>query len=191
VKRRVFDPLGMVDTGFQLSYEQMRRLARGHRLDPEKGQLRGANVDEQIESIFPMGGTSFKSTAYDFARFCRMLLNGGTLGDVQVFTRESVDLMLSNLLADEFMETAYSVLHYRVGQGNGHAMNGLVCLDPERAGRPVGKGTYEWGGAFGTWFWIDPEHDITCIGMTNRARLGEPRPPEVVAQELVYRALKS
>jgi len=190
LKRRVFDPLGMVDTGFHLSYEQGRRLARGHRLDPESGQLRPARPDEQIESIFPMGGTSFKSTARDFALFCRMLLNRGTLGEVRILAAESVDLMLANHLSDAFMETVYPILHYRIGQGNGHALNGMVCVDPERAGRPVGKGTYEWGGAFGAWFWIDPEHDIACIGMTNRGRLGEERPPEIIAQETVYRALK-
>lgn len=189
LKRRVFDPLGMVDTGFQLSYEQSRRLARGHRLDLETGRLRAATPDEQIESIFPMGGTSFKSTAHDFALFCRMLLNRGKLGNVQILTAESVDLMLANHLSDKFMEAVYPILHYRIGQGNGHAMNGMVCVDPARAGRPVGKGTYEWGGAFGAWFWIDPEHDIACIGMTNRGRLGEERPPEVVAQDIIYRAL--
>lgn len=189
LKRRVFDPLGMIDTGFALSYAQTRRLVRGHRLDVETGRLRPVTPDEQIESIFPMGGTSFKSTALDFARFCRMLLNRGTLGETRILTGESVDLMLSNLLSDAFMETVYPLQHYRIGHGNGHAMNGLVCVDPIRAGRPVGKGTYEWGGAMGAWFWIDPEHDIACIGMTNRVRLGDARPPEVVAQDLVYRAI--
>jgi CubicO group peptidase (beta-lactamase class C family) len=189
LKRRVFDPLGMADTAFALDYPQMRRLARGHRLDPVSGRLRAALPDESPESIFPMGGTSFKSTALDYLRLGRMLLNRGHLGDARILKPESVDLLLANHLTDEFMETVYPVLHYRIGHGNGHAMNGLVCVDPQRAGRPVGKGTYEWGGAFGTWFWIDPEHDIVCVGMTNRGRLGEDRPLEVVAQELVYRAL--
>lgn len=190
LKRRVFDPLGMADTAFALDYDQTRRLARGHKLDPETGRLRPATAEEQMESIFPMGGTSFKSTALDFARLGRMLLNRGILGETRILKPESVDLMLSNHLADDFMETVYPILHYRIGQGNGHGLNGMVCVDPERAGRPVGRGTYEWGGAYGAWFWIDPEHDIVCVGMTNRGRLGEARPPEVLAQELVYRALQ-
>lgn len=191
LKRRVFDPLGMADTGFVLDYDQTRRLVRGHVLDTETGRLRAATSEERMESIFPMGGTSFKSTAADYARFARMLLQRGSLGEVQVLKPESVDLMLSNHLSDAFLETSHSILHYTIGQGNGHGMNGMVCLDPVRAGRPVGKGSYEWGGAFGTWFWIDPENDIFCIGMTNRQRLRtDMRPPEVVAQELVYRALR-
>lgn len=191
LKRRVFDPLGMADTGFVLDYDQSRRLVCGHILDPETARLRAATAGERMESIFPMGGTSFKSTASDFALFARMLLQRGSLGDVRVLKPESVDLMLSNHLPDALLEGRFPILHYVIGDGNGHGMNGMVCLDPERAGRPVGKGTYEWGGAFGTWFWIDPEHDILCLGMTHRQRIAtDLRPPEIVAQELVYRALR-
>lgn len=190
LKRNVFDPLGMVDTGFVLDHEQSRRLVRGHKWDPAAGKLCAATAKDMMEPTFPMGGTSFKSTALDYARLGRMLLNGGALGDVRILQPESVELMLSNHLPSALMETATPIMHYRIGEGNGYGLNGMVCLDPERAGRPVGKGTYEWGGAFGTWFWIDPEHDIVCVGMTNRSRLGEVRPPEVVAQELVYRALR-
>ena len=191
MKRRVFDPLGMRDTTFALSYEQSWRLVRGHVTDAQNGRLRGATVEERLESIFPMGGTSFKSTAMDFARFARMLLNRGSLGDAQVLKPESVDLMLSNLLSDEFLNTRRGILHYVVGHGNGHAMNGLVCQDPQRAARPVGRGTYEWGGAFSTFFWVDPENDLLFVGMMNRQRSRtEMRPPEVIAQEMVYRALK-
>jgi CubicO group peptidase (beta-lactamase class C family) len=192
MKQRVFEPLGMRDTAFALSHEQTRRLVRGHFTDTETGQLRGATAEERRESIFPMGGTSFKSTAMDFARFARMLLNRGSLGEARVLKRESVDLMLSNLLPDDFQETRRGVLHYVVGHGNGYAMNGLVCLDPQRAGRPVGRGTYEWGGAFSSFFWIDPENDVLCVGMMHRQRSRtEMRPPEVVSQEVVYRALQS
>ena len=191
LKRRVFDPLGMADTGFVLDYDQTRRLVCGHVLDPETGTLRAATQDERMESIFPMGGTSFKSTAGDYARLARMLLNRGNLGDVRILKPESVDLMLANHLPDALLDQRFPILHYVIGDGNGHGLNGMVCLDPERAGRPVGKGTYEWGGAFGCWFWIDPEHDLLCIGMVNRKRImTDMRPPETVAQDFVYRALR-
>lgn len=191
LKRRVFEPLGMYDTKFDLSLQQAQRLAELHLIDLDSGQLRRASADERLESIFPMGGTSFKSTALDYARFARMLLNRGTLNGAQILKPESVDLILSNHLPDEFLETPHTILHYIIGHGNGHGLNGMVCVDPARAGRPVGKGTYEWGGAFGTWFWIDPENDILCVGMTNRQRINtDLRPPEVVAQELIYRALR-
>ena len=192
MKRRVFEPLGMDDTAFALTHEQTRRLVRGHAVDAETGRLRGATMQERRESIFPMGGTSFKSTALDYARFARMLLNRGSLGEAQVLKPESVDLMLSNLLPEAFLETRRGVVHYVVGHGNGHGMNGLVCIDPKRAERPVGRGTYEWGGAFSTFFWVDPENDVLFVGMMNRQRSPtEMRPPEVVSQEIVYRALRS
>ena len=188
--KRVFGPLGMRDTGFQLSHEQSRRLVQGHVLDPETDRLRAARPEERQEAIFPMGGTSFKSTAIDFARFARMLLGRGALGDVRILSPEAVDLMLSNHLSDEFLETPHQVMHYVIGQGNGHGLNGMVCVDPARAGRPVGRGTYEWGGAYGTWFWVDPEHDILFVGMTHQQRSRtNMRPLDVVSQEIVYRAL--
>ena len=191
LKRRVFEPLGMHDTAFVLSTPQTRRLAPAYIVDPLSGLMREAAPGEMDDPIFAMGGSTFKSTALDYARFARMLLNRGALGEVRVLKPESVDLMLSNFLPEAFLETRRGVLHYVVGQGNGHAMNGLVCIDPARAGRPVGRGTYEWGGALSTWFWIDPENDLLFVGMTHRGRNPvNMRPPEVVAQEIVYRALK-
>jgi CubicO group peptidase (beta-lactamase class C family) len=192
LERRLFEPLGMHDTAFSLSHPQTRRLVPSHVAEQATRRLRRAEDEDQMESVFPMGGTSFKSTALDFALFARMLLNRGTLGDIQVLKPETVDLMLSNHLPDTLLENRYSDAHYVIGQGNGHGLNGLVCIDPPRAGRPVGKGTYEWGGAFGTWFWVDPEYDILCVGMTHRRRVStDMRPLEVVAQEIVYRALRS
>lgn len=192
MQRRLFDPLGMVDTAFQLDHEQARRLVTGHIRVPETKSLRAATDAERLESTFPMGGTSFKSTAMDYARFARMLLKRGTLGDTRVLSSEAVELMLTNQLSEEFLQTPRGVQHYQLGNGNGHALNGLVCVDPARAGRPVGRGTYEWGGAFGTWFWVDPEHDILFVGMTHVQReQGNLRPIDVISQELVYRALQS
>lgn len=191
LRRRVFEPLGMHDTGFTLSDAQTRRLAQLHLFDDASGRLRAAESADRMDSIVPMGGTSFKSTALDFARFARMLLGRGALGEVRVLKPETVELMLANHLPDTLLERRFTDGHYVIGQGHGHALNALVCLDPQRAGRPVGQGTYEWSGAFGSCFWIDPEHDLLFVGMTNCRRFAsEERPPEVVAQELIYRGLR-
>jgi len=189
LRDRVFAPLGMDDTGFAASYEQQRRRARGYVLDPSTDALRPAAPAERLEPIFPMGSTSMFSTRDDYLRFVQMLLRGGALGDVRVLQTESTDLLFANHLAPELMNTRTEVLHYVVGGGNGFGLNGLVCVDPVAAGRPVGRGTYEWGGAFGTFFWADPEHDIACVGMTSRTRTDYPQPIELVAQEIVYDAL--
>lgn len=192
LKRRLFDPLGMNDTGFVVDPSDADRLARGHVVEASTGALRLATPEEEMTTTFPMGGTSFASTALDYARFARMLLNRGSLGDVRILQATTVDLMLANHLPDTLLEQRHGIGHHVVGLGNGHALNGLVCLDPIRANRPVGKGTYEWGGAFGSWFWIDPENDLLCVGMTNRKRdFADVRPLEIVAQELVYKSLRS
>ena len=191
LQRRLFGPLGMRDTTFSLNYAQTGRLVPTYVFDATACRLRRSEDEERMESIVPMGGTSFKSSAHDFALFARMLLNRGSLGDVKILEPGTVELMLSNHLPAHLLEGRYTDAHYVIGQGNGHGLNGLVCLDPVRAGRPVGRGTYEWGGAFGTWFWVDPENDILCVGMTHRRRVAtDMRPLEVVAQEIVYRALR-
>ena len=188
---RVFGPLGMQDTGFALSHAQVARLVPGYALDAETQRLRPGNVLEMQETIFPLGGSSFRSTAVDYARFARMLLNRGTLGDMRILKPASVDLMFTNLLPEALLKGSYSATHYVVGGGNGFGMNGMLCIDPAASGRPVGKGTYEWAGAHGTWFWADPANDIVFVGMTHRTMPHpEIKPLSIMAQDLVYQALQ-
>lgn len=190
MEQRVFAPLGMRDTGFTRSDAQAARLVPGYAMDAETHRLRPGNTLEMQETIFPLGGSSFHSTAIDYARFARMLLGRGSLDDARILAPESVDLMFTNMLPDELLGNRYHALHYSVGGGNGFGMNGRLCIDPAAAGRPVGKGTYDWAGAHGTWFWADPEHDIIFVGMTHRAMPHpEIKPLSLVAEDLVYRAL--
>ncbi len=191
MEQRVFRPLGMHDTGFVLNDEQRARLVPGYVMDATRRRLRLGSLAELQDFLFPMGGSSFRSTAGDFARFARMLLNRGRLGDVGVLQPDSIEMMLANRLPDAVMQQKASAIHYEVGGGNGFGMNGRVCVDPAAAGRPVGKGTYEWAGAFGTWFWADPQYDIVFVGMTHRLMPhAEMKPLSVVSQDLVYRALQ-
>lgn len=189
MEQRIFAPLGMHDTGFALSDAQNARLVPGYAMDAETRRLRPGNILEMQETIFPLGGSSFRSTAIDYARFARMLLGRGSLGNTRILKPESVDLMFTNMLPDDLLGNSYNALHYSIGGGNGFSMNGRVCIDPAAAGRPVGKGTYEWAGAHGTWFWADPENDIVFVGMTHRVMPhSEIKPLSLVAEELVYRA---
>jgi CubicO group peptidase (beta-lactamase class C family) len=191
LQQRVFGPLGMTDSGFALTHAQNRRVVPGYAMDAENQRLRPANEYEMQELTFPIGGSSFRSTAIDYARFARMLLNRGILGETRILKPESIDLMFSNMLSEEVLKGSFSATHYVVGGGNGHGMNGMVCIDPAKAGRPVGKGTYEWAGAHGTWFWADPENDLVFVGMTHRAMPHpEIAPLSVISQELVYQALR-
>ena len=191
MEQRVLQPLGMHDTGFVLSDAQLARLVPGYLMDAASRRLRPGTFTEMQDTPFPMGTTSFRSTAVDFARFARMVLNRGQLGGTRILQPESIDMMLANRLPESVMQQKANAIHYEVGGGNGFGMNGMVCVDPTAAGRPVGKGTYEWAGAFGTWFWADPQHDIIFVGMTHRMMPHpELKPLSVLSQELVYRALQ-
>ena len=190
LRERILAPLGMCDTGFTLSDAQKARLVPGYAMDAETGRLRRGNLLEMQETIFPAGGSSFHSTAMDFARFAGMLVGRGSLGDTRILKPESADLLFTNLLPNALLEKSHNTLHYTIGGGNGFSMNGRLCIDPAAAGRPVGKNTYEWAGAHGTWFWADPENDLVFVGMTHRVMPHQEMGPlSSIAEDLVYRAL--
>ncbi|WP_077035778.1 serine hydrolase [Pelomonas sp. KK5] len=191
LQQRLFAPLGMRDTGFALSPAHNEHLVPGYAMDATSRRLRPANLLEMQDLMFPIGGSSFRSTASDYARFARMLLKLGSLGDTHILKAETARLVFENLLPEPLLQEHHNTLHYRVGGGNGFSLNGLLCIDPAVAGRPVGRNTYEWAGAHGPWFWADPEHDIVFVGMTNRAMPHpELAPLSLLSQELVYRALR-
>jgi CubicO group peptidase (beta-lactamase class C family) len=102
------------------------------------------------------GGGGLVSTATDYMRFCQMLLNGGQLDGVRLLSPLSVELMRSNVLAPNVPILA---------PGAGFGLDFAVYTDPVAAGGYYGKGTYWWGGAAGTWFWIDPVNDLIVLGM--------------------------
>ncbi|HVT70091.1 MAG TPA: hypothetical protein VHF26_20250 [Trebonia sp.] len=77
-------------------------------------------------------------------------------------------------------------MHFRPGFGFGY--NGVVVYDPEAAGLPVGRGTYFWDGAAGTWFWVDPENDLLFVGMIQLFSYAAP-PLQALTQVAMAQAL--
>ena len=104
----------------------------------------------------PAGGGLW-GTADDYLRFTQMLLNGGELDGVRLLAPRTVEMMRTNHLSPEALATM------RPGQGFG--LDFATVHDPATAGEPYAKGSYYWGGAAGTWFWIDPKTDLTFVGM--------------------------
>jgi CubicO group peptidase (beta-lactamase class C family) len=159
LEKRIFKPLNMVDTGFYVPADKLKRLAQLYDYDQE-GHLQIAqspiNHDFSAKPALPSGGGGLVSTATDYMRFCQMLLNGGRLGGVRLLAPRTVELMRTNVLAPSM-----SVF----GSGAGFGLDFAVYTDPIAAGGYYGKGTYWWGGAAGTWFWIDPTDDLIVIGM--------------------------
>lgn len=157
--KRIFKPLNMVDTGFHVPAAKLNRFAEFYdygadgRLQVYKGAL---NHDFSAKPALSSGGGGLVSTATDYMRFCQMLLNGGKLDGVRLLGPRTVQLMRTNVLAP-------TMPIYVPGAGFG--LDFAVYTDPAAAGGYYGKGTYWWGGAAGTWFWIDPVEDLIVIGM--------------------------
>jgi len=161
LEKRIFKPLNMVDTAFFVPHEKLGRFAQFYEYGKD-GQLQAVateallNHDFSQKPAFPSGGGGLVSTATDYMRFCQMLLNGGKLDGVRLLSPRSVELMRTNVLAPG-MTT--------LSPGAGFGLDFAVYTDAVAAGGYYGKGTYYWGGAAGTWFWIDPADDLIVIGM--------------------------
>jgi CubicO group peptidase (beta-lactamase class C family) len=159
LQKRIFKPLGMVDTGFYVPAEKLNRLAAFYnygkegKLELERGR---ANYDFTAKPALSSGGGGLVSTATDYLRFCQMLLNGGQLDGVRLLGPRTVELMRSNVLPPTIPPPS---------PGEGFGLDFGVYTDPVAAGGYYGKGTYFWGGLAGTWFWIDPDNDLIVIGM--------------------------
>jgi CubicO group peptidase (beta-lactamase class C family) len=192
MRRRLFEPLGMVDTDFQVPEAKRGRLARlYHMYGVDRLTLLDHprfNRDGAMPRL-PSGGGGLYSTVSDYARFAQMLLNRGELDSVRVLRPESVALMTANHLPAAIIEAGVDAGFQKIGPGRGYGFNGAVFFDPAAAGAPVGRGTYQWDGASGVWFWIDPEHQIVFVGMIQRM-LQEGMPAlQPLTQQLVAEAI--
>ena len=159
LEKRIFKPLKMVDTGFYVPADKLNRLAEFYSYGKD-GQFEvvrgGLNHDFSAKPALPSGGGGLVSTATDYMRFCQMLLNGGKLDGVRVLSPRSVELMRTNVVPPTLPT---------LSPGAGFGLDFAVYTDIVAAGGYYGKGTFYWGGAAGTWFWIDPTDDLIVIGM--------------------------
>lgn len=195
LRTRIFEPLGMPDTGFHVPADQVHRLAEMY-CDDGAGGLRVATeaFDMPINDYtrpprFEGGGGGLVSTALDYARFCQMILNRGHLDDVRILLPETVDLMATNAIPDAVLDTTHPLRLLPFSRALGFGLDFAIATDPGAAGLAEGKGTLSWGGGGGTWFWIDPENDLVFVGMIQR--LADPVSGEfrVQARRLTYEAL--
>ena len=165
LEKRIFKPLGMVDTAFYVPKEKLNRFAAFYSYDKD-GKLQvvgvkdGLNHDFAAKPTLSSGGGGLVSTATDYMRFCQMLLNGGQLDGTRILAPLSVELMHTNVLAPNVPILA---------PGAGFGLDFAIYTDPVAAGGYYGKGSYWWGGAAGTWFWIDPVNDLIVLGMIQQA----------------------
>lgn len=156
----LFRPLQMNDTGFELSAEQRRRLAKPFAVDPitRKPQIM------PLESPFQCGGGCAFSTASDYLRFGQMLLNKGHLDNTRILGRKTVEYMTADHLGPEVDVTA--LRNNSMLNGYGFGLGVAVRRGQGVAGIMGSTGDYLWGGAYGTYFWVDPKEDLVVVFMS-------------------------
>lgn len=163
LEQRIFKPLHMVDTAYYVPEEKWSRLATLYTPNPGGAMKRNSGPAQESYKKKPVllqGGAGLVSTTMDYARFVEMLLNGGQLDGAQILSPKAVDLMCSDQLGN--MPSVNNV-NGRVGYGFG--LTFAVNLGIEKTGAIGTKGEYNWGGAAGTAFWIDPKEHMIGVFM--------------------------
>lgn len=192
MREHIFTPLGMTDTGFNVPQAKLARVATIYGPELKNGKLDPLPQDPNITKVpgLASGGGGLYSTAWDYLRFAQMLANGGTLGDVRILAPRTVEVMRSNHLLPNLRNNGqFGIGFQRMRAGFGFGYDVAVFDDPLLIGSPVGKGTFLWDGAAGTFFFVDPTNDIVFIGMIQR-RVGAALPPvQLLARPLTYQAL--
>jgi CubicO group peptidase (beta-lactamase class C family) len=194
MESRIFGPLKMRDTAFYVPASKKDRFVALKAYDPATkslGEAHGVLIfDYSRPPGTASGGAGLVSTATDYARFTQMLLNGGELEGVRILAPGSVHLLASNHLDDDIRAKAAESFSEHTGLGYGFDIS--VVMDAAKAGTLRGEGTYAWGGAAGSWFWIDPKNDLTFIGMIqvmNTWNDQQLRKLDAETEALVYGAL--
>ena len=161
LQQRLFDPLRMADTGFSVPAGKRDRIVDITVMGTD-GKLR---LDDGPSALhpgamlnpYPSGAGGLYSTAADFMRLCRMLLEGGTLEGVSILGRKTVEQMMVNHLT--FLDPPVT----QFSDAEGFGLGGSVLLDPARKGRLGSVGQFGWSGAASTYFSIDPKERMISI----------------------------
>jgi CubicO group peptidase (beta-lactamase class C family) len=172
LKDEIFEPLGMVDTGFWVRPEQADRLASNYRAASSGGI---EVIDAAATSVYLQepaicfGGGGLVSTASDYLRFARMLLGKGQLDGVRIIGPKTLDLMTRNhITGGKTIAAATSAASFQGGayEGNGFGLGFAVALNTADGQISSSPGEFNWSGAAGTHFWVDPAEDLTVVFMT-------------------------
>ena len=186
-------PLGMVDTGFSVPAAAKARCASPQRAPTAIARRpAAANVPPEARR-WPSGGGGLSSTAPDYSRFCRMLLNGGALDGVRILSRHSIELMTHNHLPPGIAygahtaELGHGAPLPQLGQGYGLCFG--VRMEPGLACAQGSVGDYYWSGITGPSFWIDPREQLIVVFMLQETDIERRARYRSLLRALVYPAL--
>lgn len=176
LRERLFDPLGMKDTGFSVPASKLDRLPGVYAFDHESRKLEEFDSTQDSEysraPAFESGAGGLVSTADDYYAFCRMMLNKGVWGRERVLTEASVEAMTRDQLSPQQREGAELFFGSHSSWGFGMA----VSLRREKPWMVPGR--FGWDGGFGTSAYSDPVNDFVGVLMTQRM-MDSPEPPAV------------
>jgi CubicO group peptidase (beta-lactamase class C family) len=179
---RILAPLQMAETGFFTGEANAGRLAEAFPTDPwsgEKVQLFNMLEKPAMES----GGGGLVSTTMDYARFCAMLLGGGTLDGNRIIGRKTLELMASDHLSPQV-----KIKGDLVPPGHGFGLGFAVRREAGIAPFLGSKGQFFWSGMAGTFFWIDPQEDLFAVFMMQGP--GQRQHTRTLVRNLVYAAVE-
>lgn len=193
---RIFKPLKMNDTAFYVPADKAGRLAALYVANRETGQI------EEAKSIFgndlptylsppnmESGGGGLVGTTMDYARFAQMIANKGILDGVRILSPASVELMGTNVISRDAIVASNGNGVSRFNEAVGFGLDFMVVKNAREAGTLEGDGTISWGGAAGTWFWVDPENDLIFVGMIQRLGGSGGDDLGAMSRTLTYQAL--
>jgi CubicO group peptidase (beta-lactamase class C family) len=172
LRREVFEPLGMVDTGFFVPDDDLDRFAACYGRNARKELVL---VDDPERSAYRRepkmlnGGGGLVGTMGDYLRFVGMLVNGGELDGRRILSRKTIELMASNHLPGDgdMADFALPMGYGEVGfSGAGFGLTMAVSKGPAATGVVGSPGEFMWGGAASTTFWVDPAEELAVVFMT-------------------------
>ena len=160
LKQTIFDPLGMVDTGFYVPGDKQDRVATLYHI--HDGMKPDSRRYPSQKPIFESGGGGLFSTVRDYSRFAQMLLHGGTMDGERILGRKTIDLIATDHLTPQQQATH----SWDTQRGYGYGLGVRVMTNPEVADINGSVGEWGWDGAFGNWFCVDPREKLTCVYLT-------------------------
>lgn len=162
-KKNIFEPLGMNDTYFNVPASKADRLATVYTEDSLHHVIKWSHTFRHIDPDYPTmnkhyfsGGAGLSSTAFDYAIFMQMLLNGGIYNGHHILSKRSVEMMTSGQLEPG------------ISGNDNFGLGFQITSEKSEAGGARYAGSFSWGGYYGTTYWADPKAHLVCLFMTQQ-----------------------
>ncbi len=168
-RTRIFEPLGMADTGFAAPEADLERCSPLYVFSPGQAMTTMASARSMTQpSPMLSGGGGLVSSADDYLRFCHLLVGGGQVDGVRLLSPRTLRFMTTNHLpgGQSLNEMGQATFSEVAMAGTGFGLGFSVLLDPAASQSLGSAGQYAWGGAASTAFWIDPAEDLAVVFMT-------------------------